>query len=545
MIRKLTAAALLAGATLLPAVAQEAKLPAASLSSHYEEVSKHLELGGVFYGYMDIDEDVATFTKLLDEILVSAKKTEKMPLPENLTASGIVKELGLDSVKAVGASSRKNGTQFHNRAYFATPGGQAGLFKMFGGKAAPFVSPTLAPSGSDLVAEEDLNLGVVLDIVKNIAKQIGDPSVLDQLEQSLAQPMGPMPFSVGEFIKKLDTKITLIASLDPVKKLNLKDSPEPIPFVNGVLAMDNMGWLFAELAKMSQEGDEVQLQTGDGFEALRFAKPLPPEAEGYKPLLYHDKKTGRIFLATSPEFLTTCIEGKTPISGDPVFAKAMEGLPKEGNGLSYVSPNAIKQIWHFLELATESSMGEKSKSEMDMMRKIWEVMLPKGDNPISAGRANLQGGMLYVSNGPDTHKSTLATIAVYPAALMAIGASTGMKSIQQAREMQLGGAEEDKEPEAAPAPKKGSKGKDSANPSDKIKSNLQQIAFAGEAYFLDHPKDKTVTYSALVKNEFLFDIPPVDSEDYKSITLKRVGGKIVVKPASGPAINFEYPAVTD
>ena len=48
-------------------------------------------------------------------ILDGVRKQGQAPIPEKLTATGIIAELGLDSVKAMGASSRKNGTLFHNR----------------------------------------------------------------------------------------------------------------------------------------------------------------------------------------------------------------------------------------------------------------------------------------------------------------------------------------------------------------------------------------------------------------------------------------------
>ena len=405
-LRHLALSALLAG----PVLAQETTLPAESKSSHFDAVSKHLELGGVFYAYADIDADIKDLTTTIDGILSSLRESQSAPIPDKLTAAGIVNELGLNSIKALGASSRKKGPIFHNRAFLATPAGPTGLLKMFGGKPAPFTTSSLAPAGADIVIEEDVNLSVVLDIVTNIIKQIGDEDVQDKFDEALKQPMGPMPFSVGEFIKKLDTKFIFFASLDPEKKLNLKNAPEPIPLINAVIALDNMAWLFDELTKMVADSDEFEVQKGDGFQAIRPTKPLPPEMDGYKPLMYLDQKTKRLYVATSPEYLSNSISGKNPLSNDDAFKKATDGLPTEGNGRQYMSANAIKQLWQVLKMATK----DQPEAQVSVMMKVWEMYLPKGDSALASARANLPEGLLFTSNSTDTHKTTLMTAAVFP-----------------------------------------------------------------------------------------------------------------------------------
>jgi hypothetical protein len=532
---KLRYAALASVLLAHPLLAQESKLPAESLSTHFAEVSSHLELGGVFYGYADIDSDVKTLTDTLDSILDGVRKQGQAPIPEKLTATGIIAELGLDSVKAMGASSRKNGTLFHNRAFLSTPNGAKGVLKMLGGKAAPFLSTTLAPEDAAIVLEEDLNLSVVLDIVTNIMKQAEQPDALKSMEEALGKRMEPMPFTVGEFIQKLDTKITFFASIDGEKKLEIPDSPVPIPQVQAVLALNKMGWLFAELKKMVAESEEFQVQKGDGFEAIRPTKPLPPAFAGYKPVLYHDIKSDRILLATTTDYLMAALAGEKPLSGNSDFKKATTGLPTEGNGLSYVSKNAIKVIWELLDAAAKQAPNGQG----DMILKIYGAMLPKGDEAMASARANLPKGMLFVSNSSDTHKSTVATAIVYPMALMAAGVGA---RFQNGMPMQQPGPDFNG-PNNAPnnAPRVIPK----AKPEEKIKNNLEQIAFASEAYFLDHPKEKTVTYAGLIKGGFLFEVTSVSGEDYKALTLKRSGGKISVQTKSGTSINHSYQAVSD
>ena len=82
-------------------------------------------------------------------------------------------------------------------------------------------------------------------------------------------------------------------------------------------------------------------------------------------------------------------------------------------------------------------------------------------------------------------------------------------------------------------------------PDKAVKHNLQQIAFAAQTWFIDHPQDKEVTYEALVKNELIFELDAVAGESYKGLTLKRAGGELSIKLKGGASLSHKYQAVTD
>lgn len=530
-----TILALLVGA----AQAQEAKLAGDALSPSYEAVAKHLELGGMFYGYADLGQNIAEMTHMVQEG-INLARAQAEDIPEGLTAEGIVKVLGVDCIDGVGASSRKKGDLIHNRAFISMPKGAAGVMKIFGGKPAPFLSSTLAPAGSDIVVEQDLNLSVIVEVVREVLKGINDEDAIATFEQGLKQKMDPLPITVQDFLKKMDTKVTFYGSLDAEKKFPVPlpiPGGEPLPFVHMVLAVDNMGWLFDDLVKMLAESDEFEVQSGEGYQTIRPAKPLPPVFEGYKPLLYLEKKTNRAYLATTPEFLQSSIDGKTPLSGDAEYKKALEGLPAEGNGVQYVSSEAMKALWKILEMAVQT----QPKAEREAMLKLYKAYLPEGKIGVASVRANLANGMLFASNTVDSHKSTLAAVVVYPIAVAGI---VGTKSrIMRNRNFrpEQAGEDDDEEPAPRPRPKIEKK----VNPQEKVADNLAQIAFAAEAYFLDNPKQKEVTYGGLIKEGFLFEVLPVAGENYKEIVLKRSGGKLNVTLKSGDVISHTYSAVTD
>jgi hypothetical protein len=59
--------------SLAPLSAQDAAAPKEGVSKHYEAVAKHLELGGAFYGYMDMDSDASELGKMIDMGLDSVR----------------------------------------------------------------------------------------------------------------------------------------------------------------------------------------------------------------------------------------------------------------------------------------------------------------------------------------------------------------------------------------------------------------------------------------------------------------------------------------
>src|SRR5579871_4839556 len=81
-------------------------VPATEQSRHFEAVSRQLELGGMLYGYVDIDGDAlkaAAGMKELADQIVATQPMLGMFLERDYAA--LFTELGFNDVKAVGFSS--------------------------------------------------------------------------------------------------------------------------------------------------------------------------------------------------------------------------------------------------------------------------------------------------------------------------------------------------------------------------------------------------------------------------------------------------------
>lgn len=532
----------------VPAGAQVSTVPAAAASSNFSAATKHLELGGLFYGFMDVDGDLTKFGNIGDRFLDIARKQKGGPeIPKGLKAIKILDALGLTSVKALGAStSSLGGGMYHNRAIVYAPGGQVGLFKLFGGKAAPFVAPILAPAGSDIAAETDLNLSALLEISENVLKSIGDERLMQQYQGSLGFPVPVVEMTVGELISKLDTKITVFGQLVDGKSFPIPNSPVEMPAFKLVIGLDNIDFLFPPLLEMvKQAGDKVKVVKGDGFELIQSAQPLPGDFSFFQPVVYHDLKTRRILISSHLDYLRSALTGAKPLSGDPAYVKAVGNLPKEGNSLSYITPKVASTIMALVKSAMKQAQGSGAPPE-ELIKEIMGAMddiSPLPTSPVAAVRANVPDGMLFASNDPSTMKGALVTVAVVPAAFIAGGIAGFNNAMPGLRAKQAEAAEIS---EALPdAPKTEPKTEAAGASAKAIKNNLQQIAYSAQTYFLDNPKAKEVTYEKLISSELLFKLDAVSGESYKGLIIKRAGGSLSVKNTDGESITQTYQPVTD
>lgn len=541
--------------TLSPSArAQSPAVPAANASANFAETAKHLELGGLFYGFVDVDGDLAKLGKIGDRLLDVARKQEGGDqIPKKLKASEILDALGLTTVKALGGSSRTlGGGMYHNRAIVYAPKGPVGLFKLLGGKAAPLSSPAFAPAGSDIVGETDLNLSALLEISESVLKSVGDERLMQQYKGTLGFPVPGLPMTVGELISKLDTKIIVFGQLEDGKKIPLPNSKDKLPAFKAVISFDNIDFLFEPMLQFASQGGQVKVEKGEGFELIRPAEALPGEFAYFQPVVYHDLKSKRILIASHLDYLRAAIAGTKPLTGDPAYLKATEGLPKEGNSFSYATPKVAGAMIDFVKSAMKDapqSAGGPPKAMMEEILRALQEFSPLPSTAVAAVRANLPDGMLFLSNETNNFKNSIVAVgAVIPAVLVAggVGAYSNVMKGVQARKAE-GESEAHKEPsgktkEESPADPAPSTGGASTKA---IKNNLQQIAYSAQTYFLDNPKAKEVTYEKLISTELLFKLDAVSGESYKGLSIKRAGGTLSVKTGDGDAISLTYAPVTD
>lgn len=72
-----------------------------------------------------------------------------------------------------------------------------------------------------------------------------------------------------------------------------------------------------------------------------------------------------------------------------------------------------------------------------------------------------------------------------------------------------------------------------------IDDNLDRIVLAAKVYLAEN-EYRQVAYSELIAGKYLEEIKPVDGENYKNLVLRRMGGVLLVKTASGKIVERKY-----
>ncbi len=530
-IQHAVAAGFVSAALVTSAAAQVIPVKPEDGSKHFAAVAKHLELGGLFFTYMDVDGDLASLGELGDRLIGIARKSTPA-IPRELSAGKIIDALGFNSVKAIGMSSRGLGKDFyHNRALLYMPDGAKGLMKLFGGKAAPFQITSFAPADAGMAMQMEISLGALLETAEAVIKATGQEDLFLQYKLALSLPVPGLSMSVGELIGKLNTRIMVALRIDEGKKLSVPGAPVEIPGIQVMLAFDDIDFVMPPLLAMLDENDAVAIEKGDGFTVISPHAPMPGDLSYFKPVLYHDQKSKRIILTSHLDMAKSAGKGET-LAGSEDFKKATAGLPAEGNGLSYATPQCMKALMNFSSgvMAQTMKAGSAPGAVEEMIGTVLSLF-PVPSAPVAGVYANVPEGMLFMSNMNENHKHTLVQAAAVPIALIAAGAAAGYKTARAP-------AEEE-------APRRAEREEGAEAPAKAVKNNLQQIAFAAQTYFIDNPKAKEVTCEALVKAELMFDLDPVSGEVYKGLTLKRGGGELSVKLKGGDSISLKYQATAD
>jgi hypothetical protein len=417
------------GADAKPVAASgENAVPESAQSAHFAAVNGHLDLGGTLYAYMDVDGDVEKIAGMAQGFLDIAKQEAGADMPphlKNLNVTDVLDELGLSGIEAMGASSVKDGAIYHNKAYVHIPGGRKGLLKILGGGAAPFASKVLAPADSDLAWEMTLDVQAGYEVVSTMVRRIGGPEADGEFQRAVGEMIPQLGLSMNDVLTKLKTRVTVIGRIHPDKPLEVPDAPVSIPSFDLLIALDDTGWLFDKIVgsikKEVPEDQQAQMfASGDGFEKV-MGPPMPsPDMVIAQPVIYHDIASQRVLIGSSQSFIDECLAVTSGLLDSDAYKKAAEGLPAEGNGLSYMSARLMKEyrrlIGEIMKSVPSGGGGANMSTMMVALMPMFDTLMPDIDQGQVAVTVNLPDGILRVSNATTSFKEAMVLGGVAMAA---------------------------------------------------------------------------------------------------------------------------------
>ena len=425
----------------------------ASDKQRFEKVAEQLDLGGVLYGYVSVDGDISGLAKLVNSFMSDLKEIDKgisSHIPD-IDIEALMKISGLDSISALGLSSIQTDQGFRNKVYLHAPNGVRGLLSMFGNEAKEFEVLQLAPSGTDLVVQQEVKLQtlyneVVLEALGGSPEQggqmpLGPMGMMMKMmvDGMMKQPMPPpFTFTGEKIINDLDTNIMVIIDCDPSKMQPVEVTDLNMPTIQGAVLIDNVGWLVGDLIKMfeaekAKGGNQVppfEVIDNANWEGLKISKSLSPiiskvnKRKGKKTKVFamsglegnamvaHHRPSGKLILSSSKEFAVNLFSKKPKLSTDPVFLAKTKGLPKQGTAISYLSPVLMSEIRKFIKEVYEA--GNPPEGDLFVALSIIDFFLPEGALGEAMVTTVTEDGLLSVGNSAYSHKSKILMGAAVP-----------------------------------------------------------------------------------------------------------------------------------
>lgn len=380
-------------------------------SPHFDPVSANLQLGGTVYAYVDIDGDAERAAEFFMSLLRDLPSSRQPGDSRRLGATNLVRALGLDNLRAIGLSSYEKEPLYHNRSFIYHTGPRKGLLEVFGDEPAELGLKAVAPEGADLVWEQQLNLKVLVDIVRALGEHgIGiSPTRIDAL---LAEPLFNLDITIGEIVERLDTTAGLILEVDEAHVMRIPGESFWFPFTEFLFQIDGLGDLVDAIAKKAALNPFIRADRTKQWVIIRPGIRLPPPWHAYEPSLIKDVTTERMYLVSSPAYLTKCLSQQTDLTATADFEAAFDELSPIGNGMLFVSPQLTREMHSMLDRV----INERGST---VVSTIVRILLPDAGSPIGWVGMNRDDGVLFTSNSSSSHKSTLITLG-YAALLPAI-----------------------------------------------------------------------------------------------------------------------------
>lgn len=454
-------------------------------SSHFVDVAKHLDQGGIFYGYIDIDGDLNRLLEFGQKAMDTIRDETGADIPD-LNLDGLVSPLGLKDITAMGASSvGTSADSYRNQMFIHTPEGAKGLMTLFGKESSPLLALNAAPAGSDIVIEQEFRLNALKEVALGIWPHLPPEAGAPPLEQMLQMEIPNVGMTASEVIDKMNGRALFSAKFSDTEKLTvpIDGNMVTIPAFDFTLDLRGLGWIFEKFGPMIPQGGPFQREEADGVTTLTMQVPPNTPFSMFQPILIHDQPNNRLVLSTTPAFLAACEEGNgEKITSDASYVALSQGLPTEGNAFSYFSPR-LKDI---LGTVVKDAMAQEGAPEG--ATKIVDFVL-ESLGGVASVSAHTEDGIHTVANSGQSFKSSAAVaLMVFPAAAL-MGARTLMNA-QLASEA----AQTQDLVQADSRPQTGREVKDSSEDMGKILTAMKQHALKNNGAFPDTLTDLVPDY---------------------------------------------------
>ena len=291
-------------------------------------------------------------------------------LPEGITSKDILDFVGLGNISSYAQSSTPDGTEWINKMRLDNGGDHKGVLQLFNdSKYKDLAVADMAPAGTDLAMQFGINLkSVEASALAFMAKGAEEPDIAE-FKKSLEQEVPMLGVTTSELLQKLDLRLNLALDLDPNEQL-----PTPVGSFdkpNLVLRLDGISWIWDKVGAMAigSSGLPFQKTEADGITTFSLPAEMAANFMGYSPEVRVDSAKDQIWIASTPDFLAKCTSGTNTLSSSQAYKDTMEGLPTEGQMMSYMSKDFAtfisKTVGDLKEKGMLDSVDAAAKTQLD------------------------------------------------------------------------------------------------------------------------------------------------------------------------------------
>lgn len=396
-------AAMAIGVAMLGAKAQA---PAAISPSGFAAVAKHLDQGGDFYLYINLKDALRDVVAQIQETIMSQQGLPpQVQMIPPIVNNGI-ELLGLYGIEDVGISvARMEGGLRRTKVFVRSPGDRTGLFRILGGEPHAFDMLELAPPDTALFRYVEVDPVATLEIMRTAAQQWGGVAGLTALNTQIANASVQSGINIEQAIRSFKGHLALITDIDKVSMWTAPMDGQPgpaLPTPRATMCLQVADdSIYNALLLLIRKGGELEESTGaDGFRRAIIKMEQDKEGPKFSPVIgYGD---GRLFLSSHTEHLDTILatlKGGESLASHADFQGLMSCLPEQGNGLFYLSPDAMttaNDVVHSVLDAIAASQANRQGRGMDQGPKTMiNMIVTLLDSVPPSGMAMVRG------NGPD------------------------------------------------------------------------------------------------------------------------------------------------
>lgn len=353
-------------------------------TNSFQAVARFLDAGGSLYLYLDTQQWLEGLSTRVDDwrrlvtSLPNTKPADRANLAKLVDVVGnVIKSSGVEEVSGVGASGIliEKGMYRNRFVLHHYPGRNQGwLWSVFGRQPHALTSLDLLPDTTALASFSDLDAAGLWKAIQDHVEQAGVPELSKGLQQMVTQIEANFGLTLDQALASLDGEVGLVLTLDNDKLVTLPQGrdgriefPEPALAIVFRVKNDTIFQRFD--TAMQQNKQLIRVDKGDlkmrSFPLPFFFSVRPTVAQS----------SGYLFLSTSDKLVERMLAVKNgsgkSLKDNAEFAKISKGIPRQGNAMTYLSPEVSRTVGHIVaSIAAMQEPGSPGRGGAELFQRL-------------------------------------------------------------------------------------------------------------------------------------------------------------------------------